>query len=136
MQLIWQCKNSQRYFTTSEQHQEMRVSRQKRDEDDCEHIFRSRNPFNKGKELLKIVNVVIASSKGANLEDAKTVGEKVLDKMESASVKEFVFKRNTTVSNFAKDLQISNAKGTSFQLIHSCCFKDWLPFLQQIKTLT
>ena len=31
--------------------------------------------------------------------------------MESAYVKEFVFKRNMTVSNFAKDLQISTSKG-------------------------
>ena len=31
--------------------------------------------------------------------------------MESASVKEFMFKRNMTISNFAKDLQISDAKG-------------------------
>ena len=31
--------------------------------------------------------------------------------MESANVEEFVFERNMTVSNFAKDLQISNAKG-------------------------
>ena len=30
--------------------------------------------------------------------------------MKSASAKEFVFKRNMTVSNFAKGLQISNAK--------------------------
>ena len=69
-------------FTTSEQHQEM----QKRDEDDCEHLaefFRSRDPFNKGKELLNIVSGVVAS-KGVNLEDAKTVGENILEKMESA----------------------------------------------------
>ena len=44
------------------------------------------------------------------MEDAKTVGEHIIEKIESANVKKFVFKRNMTVSNFAKDLQISNAK--------------------------
>ena len=91
----------------------MRVSRQKRDEDDCEQLvefFRSRNPFSKGKELLNIVSGVIAS-KGVDVEGTKTVGENILEKMESANVKEFVFKRNMTVSNFAKDLQISTSKG-------------------------
>ena len=102
-----------KYFTTNEQHQEMRVSRQKRDKDDCEQLaefFCSRNPFNKGKELLNIISGVIAS-KGVNVEDAKTIGEKIIEKMESANVKEFVFKRNMTESNFAKDLQISTWKG-------------------------
>ena len=91
----------------------MKVSRQKRDEDDCEHLaeyFHSRNPFNKGKELLNIFSGVVAS-KGVNVKDAKTVEENILEKMTSANVKEFVFKRNMTVSNFAKDLQILNAKG-------------------------
>ena len=46
-----------------------------------------------------------------NVENAKTAREKILEKMESANVKELVFKRNMTVSNFAKDLQISNANG-------------------------
>ena len=103
----------------------MQVSRQKRDEDSCEQLvefFHSRNPFDKGKELLNIVSGVIAS-KGVNVEDAKTVGEKILEKMESANVKEFVFKRNMTVSNFAKDLKISNAKGEVVSVVPQLLFQ-------------
>ena len=74
---------SNRNFSTSKQHIELTISREKRDNKDAMNIFEfllENNLFERTKDMRSITSGLTADQT-ANVHRAKHVGEKILDKM-------------------------------------------------------
>lgn len=80
-------------YETSEQHKDTRKSRLERDDADTVivlSVLKDNNPFASDPSLRNIINGVVAD-KTVNADDAKSVGQKILDKMTGVQVSEFSF---------------------------------------------
>ena len=81
--------------TSGEQHKELDASRTSRDWKDTgivSAILKERNPFEYGDAFCNIATRVHARP-CVNVDDAKTIGQNILDKMIGVKMSEFFFKR-------------------------------------------
>lgn len=77
---------------TSDQHQKAKNSRRKRDWSNSIKIYeflKKINPFQGDTSKLRNIVTGVAASSSVNVDTAKTVGEKILEKMNGKSLKEF-----------------------------------------------
>ena len=86
-------------YSTGEQNKDMTKSRQARDMKDTRSLLFSlaeRNPFTPHQDLMNIMNGVHADS-SVNVENAKEIGQTILESMTGKSAVEFKFKRSNQV---------------------------------------
>lgn len=83
-------------FTTSEQHKESsqaRIERDHKDTEELESYLQNRSPFTSDPSLRNIASGVTADS-SVNVDKAKDIGLKILQKMDGANVAQYTFRRN------------------------------------------
>ena len=86
-------------YSTGEQNKDMTKSRQARDMKDTRSLLFSlaeRNPFTPHQDLMNIMNGVHADS-SVNVENAKEIGQTILESMTGKSAVQFKFKRSNQV---------------------------------------
>jgi len=86
-------------FASSEQHKDCSESRMNRDDGDVQRLvefLEERNPFSEDADLRSIATGVVAD-KGVNVDEARKVGQKVIERMVGKPVSEFSFKKKEQV---------------------------------------
>ena len=82
-------------YTSSDQHKDYSESTKKRDQKDVTSIIdylEERNPFSDGGDLRSIASGVV-SDKTANVEEARNVGQKIVNRMAGQHIADFTFKK-------------------------------------------
>ena len=82
--------------TTSDQHKECGDSRIKRDESDTKLVveyFQKYSPFRGDGQVLRCISTGVSAGKNVNVHMAKSVGDRIVDKMNGKTVAEFIPRR-------------------------------------------
>ena len=86
-------------YTSSDQHKDYSESHKKRDQKDVKSIIdylEERSPFSDGGDLRSIASGVV-SDKTANVDEARNVGQKIVDRMAGQHIADFTFKKKDQV---------------------------------------
>ena len=105
------------FSTGSDQHKEVAEARQERDKTDTYKLIsylKERNPFT-GDDNLRSISTGVAASPSVNVDDAKTVGEKILKSMIGQDVFQLSFKRKDQAITLESDKGVK-INGETFQV--------------------
>ena len=122
MRACVEVNNAMQEFTghrieTSFQHKESREARVARDVNDrnnFEDFLRERNPFTEEASLRNIETGAVAGSK-VDADDARAIGQKIIDDMEGKNVVTFTFKRAHQATTMGSKCNV-NAGGEEFSI--------------------